>query len=161
MVERYWEAGPSSVCITCCGIGHERMGSCGNRPPQCIICTGPHKVDEHRCGVTGCNKGRGRICVHVTVKCANCGGNHTADSPRCTSRHKADIEARKEKKTRGKGGKEKVRTENASEGGNDRTEESPGPDAEMDLEDERWAQSPEAEAPGFDDDESRDHTQDY
>ena len=25
-VEKYWKAGPSSVCMTCCGIGHERMG---------------------------------------------------------------------------------------------------------------------------------------
>lgn len=35
VVEKYWEAGPSSVCMTCCGIGHERMESCGNRPAKC------------------------------------------------------------------------------------------------------------------------------
>lgn len=28
--EKYWESGPSSVCMTCCGIGHERMGKCGD-----------------------------------------------------------------------------------------------------------------------------------
>ena len=71
VVERYLEAGPGSVCMTCCGIGHERMGSCGNRPPQCIICSCPHKVEEHCCGVAGCNKGRGKICAHVMVQCAN------------------------------------------------------------------------------------------
>ena len=95
VVERYWEAGPSSVCMTCCGIGHERMGSCGDRPPKCVICAGPHKVEDHCCGVAGCNKGKGKICIYVTAKCANCGGIHTANSPRCVSRHKADIKARK------------------------------------------------------------------
>ena len=158
VVEKYWEAGPSSVCMTCCGIGHKRMESCGNRPPQCIICDGPHQVEEHSCGVAGCNKGKGKICVHVAVKCANCGGNHTANSPRCTSRHKADIEARKEKKRREKGGKEKTRAENS---GKERMVENPEPDTEMDLEDERWAQSPQAERLEFDDNESQDHTLKY
>ena len=32
VVEKFWEAGPSSVCMTCCGIGHEWMGNCKNRP---------------------------------------------------------------------------------------------------------------------------------
>ncbi len=53
VVERYWEAGPSSVCMRCCGIGHERMGSCKDRPSKCIICAGPHKVEDHCYGV--CN----------------------------------------------------------------------------------------------------------
>ena len=30
MVKRYWKARPSSVCMRCCGIRHERMGSCGD-----------------------------------------------------------------------------------------------------------------------------------
>ncbi len=47
VVERYWEAGPGSVCMICCGIGHQRMGSCGDRPQKCIICAGPHKVEDH------------------------------------------------------------------------------------------------------------------
>ena len=80
IVERYWEAGPGSVCMICCGIGHEKMGSCGNRPPQCIICSSPHKVEEHYCSVAGCNKGKRKICAHVTVQCANCGGGHFANS---------------------------------------------------------------------------------
>ena len=33
VVEKYWESGPSSVCMTCCGIGHERMGKCGDQVP--------------------------------------------------------------------------------------------------------------------------------
>lgn len=39
-VGRYWEAGPSSVCMTCCGIGHQQMGSCGDQPEKFVICAG-------------------------------------------------------------------------------------------------------------------------
>lgn len=102
IVEKYWESGPSSVCMTCCRIGHERMGKCGDRVPKCVISAGPHKVEDHRCGVLGCKKGAGKVCVHVTVQCANCGGSHFASSSRCTLRHKAEIDARK-KKTLSKG----------------------------------------------------------
>ncbi len=64
---------------------------------QCIICSGPHKVEEHCCGVPGCNKGKGKTCAHVTVKCANYRGGHSANSNRCTERHKAEMRARKNK----------------------------------------------------------------
>ena len=67
MVEKYWESGPGSVCRTCCGIGHERMGQCGDRLPKCVICAGPHKVEDHQCGVVGWHKKPGKICVHVKV----------------------------------------------------------------------------------------------
>lgn len=33
MVEKYWEARPSSVCMTCLGIGHDQLGGCNERPP--------------------------------------------------------------------------------------------------------------------------------
>lgn len=137
------------------------MGSCANRPPQCIICTGPYKVKKHRCGIAGCNKEKGKICAHVTAKCANCGENYTANSPQCTSRHKTDIEARKRKKLRDKKGKKNPQVEDASEAENKGTEKSPEPDIEMDLEDERWAQSLEAETPQFEDNKSQDHIKDF
>lgn len=83
VVEKYWEAGPSLVCMTCCVIVHKRMGNCRNRPLQCILCAGSHKIEDYWCGVAGCIKGIGKVCVHVTAKCANCGRNHTANSSRC------------------------------------------------------------------------------
>ena len=43
------------------------MGSCGDRAPQCIIYSGPHKMEEHCCGVAGCSKVEGKICTDVTV----------------------------------------------------------------------------------------------
>ena len=112
VVERYWEAGPSSVCMTCCGIGHQRMGGCGDRPQRCVICAGPHKVEDHQCGVVGCKKGKGKLCVHVTPNCANCSGPYAANSSWCRSRHQADIRARKEKMTNKK---EKEKQTNAEQ----------------------------------------------
>ena len=172
VVERYWEAGPGSVCMTCCGIGHERMGSCGNRVPQCIICSGPHKMEEHCCGVADCIKGKGKTYAHVTAKCANCGGNHTANSPRCVSRHKADLEARKRKKEISQKGKEKIPVNDTSEAENASTEKTPEPeregreesllaDTEMELESEEWTQYAEAENPEFFVDESQNHSKTF
>lgn len=54
VVEKFWEAGPGSVCPICCGIGHDRLGNYRQRPPQCTLCAGPYKLDEHRCRVSGC-----------------------------------------------------------------------------------------------------------
>ncbi len=56
-VEKYWDTGLGSVCLRCCGIGHERQNSCGDRPEKCTMCAGAHSASEHRCGVKGCSKG--------------------------------------------------------------------------------------------------------
>ena len=143
VVERYWEAGPSSVCMICCGIGHQRMGSCEGRPEKCLICAGPHKAENHQCGVAGCKKGKGKICAHITPKCANCGRDHIANSSRCASRHQANIKARKEKKSKEKE-KERTQTKNIN---NDPIPDTPNPslDVRMDLEKEKSAQQPEDE----------------
>ena len=78
VVEKYWEAGPSSIRMSCTGIGHDRLGGCGDRRVQCVICAGAHKVESHKCEMTGCTVKMGKICTHVIPKCANCGGNHQA-----------------------------------------------------------------------------------
>ena len=112
VIERYWEDGPSSVCMTCCSIGHQRMGECGDRTQRYVICASPHKVEDHQCGVVGCKKGKGKLCVHVTPNCANCSGPYAANSSWCRSRHQADIRARKEKMTNKK---EKEKQTNAEQ----------------------------------------------
>ena len=71
------------------------MGSCGNRPPQCVICSDPHKIEENCCGVADFNKDKGKTCVHVTIKCGNCGRSHLANSNQCTKGHRAEMRARK------------------------------------------------------------------
>ncbi len=109
----------------------------GDRPQKCIICAGPHKVEDHQCGVAGCKKGKGKICAHDTPKCANCTGAHAANSPRCTSRHKAEINARKEMNTKEnqKGKMQACSTSNEVE--EEERESSPQLDTEMELEEER------------------------
>ncbi len=97
VVEKYWEAGPGSVCMSCAGIGHDRLGECGNRGLQCVICAGDHKTENHLCGVTGCNVKKGKICTHVTPKCANCGGHHQATAFKCPARLRAQMQAWREK----------------------------------------------------------------
>lgn len=102
VVEKYWEAGPGSVCMSCAGIGHDRLEECKDRAIQCIICVGVHKAENHRCGVTGCIVKGGEICTHVTPKYANCGGNHQATAYKCPARLKAQTEAWKKKKSQAK-----------------------------------------------------------
>lgn len=97
VVEKYWKAGPSSVCMTCSGIGHERVGGCGERIAQCVICARPHKSENDKCGVTGCTTKGGNICIHVVPKCANCGSNHQETALRCPVRQKAHVRAWKDK----------------------------------------------------------------
>ena len=112
VVEKYWEAGPSSVCMTCSGIGHDRLGGCNQRLEQCVICAGAHKSENHECGVTGCVVKRGKICVYVVPKCANCGGNHQATAFKCPARQKAQSMAWKNK---GKRAQDREQRENSAE----------------------------------------------
>lgn len=97
VVEKYWEVGPGSVCLSCAGVGHDRLGECRDRAVQCMICAGAYKVEDHRCGVTGCTVRMGKICTHVIPKCANCGAKHQATTFCCLAKLKAQAEAWKEK----------------------------------------------------------------
>ena len=101
VVERYWEAGPGSVCPNCCGIGHDWPGKCGERPSQCTLCAGPHQLEEHKSDVSCCKVRMGKSCTHVTVCCANCESNYQATSTRCMARQKAEKDARKRKMEKG------------------------------------------------------------
>lgn len=158
-VEKYWEAGPGSVCMRCCGIGHERQGSCGDRPEKCVMCAGAHLTSEHQCGVNGCNKGKGKLCIHVVARCANCQGSHPANSGRCTIRQKAQIEARKNKTAK----TPELSANITTTPGVDILEKgSPGPSEQEMDEREDWAQSPTPELPlDLSCPESRDHTKDF
>ncbi len=167
IVKRYWEAGPGLVCTTCYGIGQQRMGNCGDRPEKYVICVRSHKVENHQCGVMGRNKGKKKICVHVTPRCANCMGAHAANSSRCTSRHKVEISARKGKKTK-EIQKEKEMVSNTGNKVDKREKEaSPQLDTDMELEGEDWAPSPtpalEYEVDESPDEipEGEDHSEDY
>lgn len=86
LVERYWEAGEGSVCLICYGISHEWLGRCGERLSQYTICVGPYSIEEHRCGVNGCEVGFGKIFSHVTALCINYRGGHQITSAKCSTR---------------------------------------------------------------------------
>ena len=158
VVEKYWEAGPSSVCMSCAGVGHDRWGECRDRAIQCVICAGAHKAENHRCGVTGCTIKMGKICTHVTPKCANCGGNHQATAFKCPARLKAQAEAWKEKAKKSQAKDKQPATYAASE------EEPEVESSEMELDNAvtLWAKSPQqqsSELSSFEDDMPED-TQD-
>ena len=91
IVEKYWEAGPSSVYMTYSGIGHDQLKGCNQRPKQCAICAGIHKSENHQCGIMGWTSKKGKICIHVVPKCANCGSNHQAIAFRCSARQKPQV----------------------------------------------------------------------
>ncbi len=97
IVEKYWEVGPGSVCISCASVKHDRLEDYGKKTMQCVICAGSHKIENHKCGVTECSTKGGKICTNITHKCANCGGNHQATALRCLARLKAQAEALKKK----------------------------------------------------------------
>lgn len=150
IVEKYWESRPSSIYITCCGISPKQIEKRGKRQPRYIICASLHKIDEHYYRVNGCNKGTKKICAYVVVKCANCGGSYPANSNRCMSRQKAEIDVRKQKSFQKTAGKEKARAkpvrkrENANQGKNrDQDEKDLNLDTNMDLAIKVWAMSQE------------------
>lgn len=37
IVEKFWEAGPGSVCPIWCVISQDRLVNCGQRPSQCTL----------------------------------------------------------------------------------------------------------------------------
>ena len=101
------------------------------------------------------------MCTHVLALCANCGGNRPANSTRCTLRHKAEVNARKEKTAKKTLEKGKATVDNRVEVEVKDQVTNPNLDPEMDVETNNWAQNPGTGSSSQDYDESRDHTQDY
>lgn len=101
--------GPSSIYITCYGIGDEQMRSYGNRPAKCIICSREYNLDEHQYGVIGCTKSRKKICLLVKAQYANCGDGHIAKCLRFISLQKKSVKGNKERKVRNENEKEKAK----------------------------------------------------
>lgn len=73
------------------------MRKCGDRNPRYVICARLYKFEDHLYRVTGYHKGKGKMCIHVKVQCANCGKSHFANSNQCTKRYKAKVNTRKNK----------------------------------------------------------------
>lgn len=95
-------------------------------------------------------------------KCANCGATHIANSPRCASRHQADMKAKEKKKKEKE--KEKMQAENKRD---EARQLSLQLGTEMEIE-ENWTPSSEPEAVDYEEWESqdeiperRDYTKDF
>lgn len=87
-----------SVCRNCCEFGHGAV-NCG-MSPKCTICAGPHKFTDCKFLIKK-HEGNFQSIHQKHIKCANCGGNHTATYSQCPSRtsYIATIEARKPKRS--------------------------------------------------------------
>lgn len=46
-LEKFWDAGPGLVCMSCCGISYECLGNCEDRSEKCVMCVGEHYASEH------------------------------------------------------------------------------------------------------------------
>jgi hypothetical protein len=99
--EHYWELGPDTVCPRCCGIGHNSFKACGDRPPLCFICAGPHEGADHACKVIDCITKSGNACRHMPAKCGNCGGLHPATMWNCPRKREARKSLYRERGTGG------------------------------------------------------------
>ncbi len=97
VLEKYWEAWPGSVCMSCAVVCYDCLEDYGKRAMQCVICAGLHKVKNYKYGLTGCSIKVGKICKYIILKYASCGRNHQATAFRCPARLKAQAEAWKEK----------------------------------------------------------------
>ena len=87
------------------------MRDCGDCPARCVISAGPQEIEEYQCGIVDYRKRNEKICTHITVVCANCDRNYTTNSPQYASRHRANVEALKEKKLRQSNKKEQEKSE--------------------------------------------------
>jgi hypothetical protein len=87
--EHYWEVRVDTVCPRCCHLGHRSFKACGDHPPCCFICAGPHEGNEHVCRVVDCRAKPGVACQHMPAKCGNCGGPHTATAANCPAKREA------------------------------------------------------------------------
>lgn len=70
-VEKFWKAISGSVCMRCCKISHECLGSCENKSEKYIMCIRKHQVSEHQYKVGGYNKEIRKLCVYVVARCTN------------------------------------------------------------------------------------------
>ena len=93
-VDAFEEERPNALCLRCGEWGHVTPHCDEAEKPRCVICAKEHATRDHRCSVEGCRVGRGRMCLHVTAKCANCGGPHGARADACAAKRIAQHAAR-------------------------------------------------------------------
>lgn len=71
-IEKFWDAGPGSGCLRCCGIGHKCLGNFKDRPKKCVMYTEKHQASKYQYEINGYSKETKKLCVHVVPQCTNC-----------------------------------------------------------------------------------------
>lgn len=97
VVEKYQEAKQGLVYINYTEIGYDCLEEYRNRGLYCVICTRDNKTKNHLYKVIGCNVKKGKICMHVTPKYANCEEHHQATAFKYLARLKTQMQAWREK----------------------------------------------------------------
>lgn len=92
------KVGPNSGYIIYYGIRYQWMGSCEDWLEKYIIYIRLYKLDNYIYNIRGYKKGKSKIYVHVTPNCVNCMGVYITHCARRISRHKVEINIKKEKK---------------------------------------------------------------
>lgn len=80
-VEKLLSVAPTSQCGKCQGYGH--LSTKCTRQLACSLCAASHHTRDHVC--SQCKK-KGVRCAHLTPKCTNCKGSHTATDSNCEIR---------------------------------------------------------------------------
>lgn len=100
------------------------------------------------------------MCAYVLALCANCEENHLANLKYCTLRHKAEVNARREKTAKKTLEKDKPTVVNREvEVENQVT--NPNFDPGMDVRTDNWTQTLGTRSPSQDYTKSKDHTKDF
>lgn len=76
VVEKYWEASPSSICIVYFDIGYNQFKVYDKKPVQYVICAEAHKSKNHKYRVIGCKTKKNKIYIYIIAKYANYKDNH-------------------------------------------------------------------------------------
>ena len=74
-----FEAKSSKQCLKCQKFDHTTI-TCKNKA-VCQFCSQNHPTRLHICKICETVES---ICIHTTLKCGNCAGNHAANSKECT-----------------------------------------------------------------------------
>jgi hypothetical protein len=77
-VEKYWPAAPTTQCKNCQGFGH--LDNHCWKGPRCQLCGEGHSTHQYHCNT--CHT-KGKWCIHLAPKCANCREAHTANTKAC------------------------------------------------------------------------------
>lgn len=89
MIEKYQDARPHLVYMTCHSIKYQWIGNCGDQPQKYIICRGLLKIEDYQYRLAKCQKRKRKICIHVIPKYANYMGAHITNCAYCISKYKA------------------------------------------------------------------------